>query len=278
VTESATFERVELDGGNIVLYRGDCLEILPTLEPGSVDAVVTDPPYGHNNNNGDLIHRREAALGRGEHGEARAISNDGAEANELYRDALPHLYRLLRPGSCCCCCCCGGGGPDPQFARWSLWMDEVFRFKQMVVWDKGPMGMGWHYRRSYETVLVGEKPGAACKWYGGRDIENIIRPGNFGIRKIILSESEHPCAKPVELYAHFVRLHSVRDDLVLDPFMGAGPCGMAAVRLRRRFVGIECDAKWFEIARARIQKELDARDGTGPLMKAAMLLEGGRNP
>ena len=53
--------------------------------------------------------------------------------------------------------CVLGGGPDPQFARWSLWMNEVFNFKQMVVWDNGPMGMGWHYRRSYETVLVGTK-------------------------------------------------------------------------------------------------------------------------
>lgn len=47
----------------------------------------------------------------------------------------------------------------------------------MIVWDKGPMGMGWHYRRSYETVLVAEKPGAACRWYDDTNgIENIIRP------------------------------------------------------------------------------------------------------
>jgi DNA modification methylase len=71
----------QTDDGSVRLYLGDCLEILPTLEAGSVDAVVTDPPYGHNNNNnGDLIHRWEAALGRGDHGEARAIANDGKEA------------------------------------------------------------------------------------------------------------------------------------------------------------------------------------------------------
>ena len=43
--------------GAIRLYLADCLSVLPTLEAGSVDCIVTDPPYGHNNNNGDLIHR-----------------------------------------------------------------------------------------------------------------------------------------------------------------------------------------------------------------------------
>jgi len=257
-----------LDGGRITLYHGDCLAVLPTLPAGSVHAIVTDPPYGHNNNNGDLIHQWEAALGCGEHGEARQIPNDGPEANGLFRASLPEMYRILRPGCCCCCCCCGGGGPDPQFARWSLWMDEVFAFKQMVVWDKGPMGMGWHYRRSYETVLVGEKPGTACHWFGGRDVENIIRPGAYGIRKIIPSAAEHPCAKPVELYAHFIRLHTQADDWVVDPFMGAGPCGIAAIRLNRSFIGIELDPGHFATARRRIQHELAQRDGRGPLMEA----------
>lgn len=240
--------------GRVQLYCADCLEVLPHLT--GIDAVVTDPPYGHGNNDDDLISRWEQALGRGEAGPPRPIPNDGPEANELYRKALPLIYDALSPGGCCCCCCCGGGGPDPQFARWAMWMDEVFRFKQMVVWDKGPMGMGWHYRRSYEVVLVGEKPGASCKWYGGRCVENIIRPGQYGIRKIIPSLDEHPCAKPIALYAHFIRLHTAPADMVLDPFCGHGPCGIAALRLGRRFVGIEIDPGYFEIAKRRIQWEL----------------------
>jgi len=48
----------------VTLYNGDCREILPQIESGSIDMVFTDPPYGHNNNNGDLIHNREVALGK----------------------------------------------------------------------------------------------------------------------------------------------------------------------------------------------------------------------
>ena len=184
------------------IIEGDCLDVLRSMADASVDFILTDPPYGHNNNNnGDLIHRREAALGRLPSGSdpppGRPIANDGAEANDVFRAFLPHARRLLR-SSCCCCCCCGGGGPDPQFARWSLWLDEVLSFKQMIVWDKGPMGMGWHYRRSYETVLVAQKGKGKTRWYDDTHrIENIIRPGDHGIRKIIPKADDHPTPKPV---------------------------------------------------------------------------------
>ena len=247
------------DDGSVLLYRGDCLELLPTLPSGIVDCVVTDPPYGHNNNNGDLIHNREAALGRGELGAARPIANDGVEANELFRAVLLHIRRLLQPGCCCCCCCCCGGGPDPQFARWALWMDEVFDFKQMVVWDKGPMGLGWHYRRSYETVLVAQKRGAACRWFDqSAKVENIIRPGS-GIAKIIPSTDQHPTEKPVGLAAHFIRLHAELGHLVLDPFMGSGTTGVAAVKTGRRFIGVEIDEHFFGMAVRRIQEAFDSQ-------------------
>jgi len=230
---------------------------------GSCDMVFTDPPYGHNNNNnGDLIARREAALGQeaAPEEEWRPIANDGPEANDLFRAALPHLYRLLQPG-CCCCCCCGGGGPDPQFARWSLWLDEAFApgkkasggFKQAVIWDKGPMGMGWHYRRSYEVVLVGEKPGAACRWFDETNaVENIIRPGIAP--KIIPSREQHPTEKPWQLAAHFIALHTQPGDTVLDPFCGSGSTGVACMILGRNFIGIELSPTYAAMARDRISR------------------------
>ena len=116
------------------IIQGDCLDILPTLEAKSVQMIFTDPPYGHNNNNnGDLISKREAALGRGNYvpeRDNRPIANDGVEANDLVQAAFKESARALVPGGVCCCCCCGGG-PDPQFARWSLWLDEALDFKQV---------------------------------------------------------------------------------------------------------------------------------------------------
>jgi len=240
--------------GNATLYLGDALAVLPTLD--KVEMVFTDPPYGHNNNNdGDLIHAWEKALGRlPEHGSdrPRPIANDGPEAEELFKAVLPELNRVLASKGCCCCCG-GGGGPDPMFARWSLALDEVFDFKQMIIWDKGPMGMGWHYRRSYETVLVAEKRGGS-RWFDESDkIENIIRPGQYGIKKIIPQASQHPTEKPPELAQHFIRLHTQKGETVLDPFAGSGSTGEAALRMGRRFVGIEIDEHWFTVACERIE-------------------------
>jgi len=227
------------------------------MDDNSVDFVFTDPPYGHNNNDGDLIANREKALGQKpkEEPEDRPILNDGPEATALFEAVLPELYRVLVPGGCCCCCG-GGGGPDPQFARWSMMLDKVFQFKMAVVWDKGPIGMGWHYRRSYEMVLVGQKPGAACKWYDETSkIENVIRPGYRGIRKVIPSKDQHPTEKPVQLAAHFIQLHTRPGETVLDPFAGSGSTLVAAHRLKRQWVGIELDPFWATKARERLEAE-----------------------
>jgi len=240
--------------GNCRLILGDCREVLPTIADESIDFVFTDPPYGHNNNDGgDLIERREKALGQSKKdSEARPIANDGEEANELVQWMFREINRVISPG-CCCCVCGGGGGPEPQAARWSLWLHEAIGFKQQVVWDKGPIGMGWQYRRSYETILVGEKPGAPCRWYDTTSaIENVIRPGY--VRKIIPSADDHPTPKPVGLSELFIGLHTAPGHLVLDPFMGGGSTAVAAVNLGRRFVGCEIEPRWFDLTCRRVEK------------------------
>jgi DNA modification methylase len=235
------------------VIQADSRFALLQIPDNSIDMIFIDPPYGHNNNsNNDLIHRWEVALGKGPVQEARPIQNDGEEANEIFRQVLPYLFRILKPRGVICCCS-GGGGPDPQFARWCLWLNRVFSFKQAVVWDKGPIGMGWHYRRSYEIVLVASK-GDECNWYDtSHKVENILRPGDYGIKKIIPRADDHPTAKPVELAEHFIRLHSKEGDIVLDCFAGRASTAIAAIRQKRRFIMIELNKKEAVLAERRIR-------------------------
>ena len=239
------------------IYLGSCLEIMREWPDACIDMIFTDPPYGHSNNDGtDMIGRIGLFRGKeyeaGAISEGRPIANDGAEANQLVRAFFSEAKRLLKPGSCCCCCG-GGGGPDPQFARWSLWLDEHLDFKQMVIWDKGPMGMGWHYRRSYETVLVAQKPGAACRWYDETNaVENILRAG--AVPKIIPSADQHPTEKSPRLAQHFIGLHSKPGDVVLDPFCGSGSTLDAANRMGRKWVGIELDGQFCAMANERMRR------------------------
>jgi DNA modification methylase len=239
-----------------VIYCADCLDVMKAMPDKCVDFIFTDPPYGHNNNNGDMIANWEAIYGGTKKvavEDYRPIANDGPEANELFQSCVSEYARLLaNPG---CCCCCGGGGPDPQFARWSLWLDKAIPFKMMVVWDKGPMGMGHHYRRSYETVLVASQ-GSPCKWYDNSNrIENVIRPGYMGIAKIIPSADQHPTQKPIELPKHFIQLHTLPGEIVIDPFLGSGTTAVAAKQLGRQYIGIEIEERYCKIAVDRLRQE-----------------------
>ena len=239
---------------NGVLLCGDCLEILPELEP--VDLVLTDPPYGLNYNNGDLAHKRESVFGGDKNKEiARPICNDGeTEAKVLFESFLTIVKnKLLKGGACCCCCCCGGG-PKPLFAEWTLLMDKIIGFKMAVVWDKGGLGMGLHYRRNYEFILIAQNGQPAHRWNGGNKTPNVWR-----INKIIPSSKEHPTAKPIWLMSKAILIHSNENDLVLDPFLGQAPTAIACERLNRRWIGIEISEEYCEIGKKRIERELQQK-------------------
>jgi len=111
--------RIEQLADGVTLYLGDCREILPTL--GKVDAVVTDPPYGNSNHDGDY----NAQLNRHRGIEDKPIANDDREAMRNIVDAmLTQAVRLLGKEASACCCFCGGGGPTPAFAWLAERMDR----------------------------------------------------------------------------------------------------------------------------------------------------------
>lgn len=233
------------------IHLADCFDVFREIPDGSVDLILTDPPYGCFSND-DCMSARWISKG-GTQKEKRPIIGDGPEADETARRLFHEAARVLKPG-CCCCCCCGGGGHDPILARWCLALGEVLKFKQIVVWDKGKMGVGAHYRSSYETIIVAQKKGAPCRWFDNTHmVENIIRPGDYGIKKIIPSKTQHPTVKPVALMAHFIRLHTMSGDVVLDPFMGSGTTGVACVNMDREFIGVELDPQFYEMAEKRLK-------------------------
>jgi site-specific DNA-methyltransferase (adenine-specific) len=238
------------------VYRGDCRALLRRVPTGSVHCVFTDPPYGHNQNAGDLnamLHAfRRGLFGRRVPAH-RAILNDGPEAFDLVRSAMGEVARVLALDSAVCCCCSGGGGSAPKFAAWSLMLDEApWRFFHMVVWDKGGLGLGWRYRRNYELVLVAHLRAGKCRWPWrgkGPETANVVRVKRVSVR----TRDRHPTEKPVDLVRHFLRLHTAPGDIVLDPFAGSGSTGVAALLMGRRYLGFELDPHWCRIANARLR-------------------------
>lgn len=202
--------------GDATLYLGDCREILPTLS--DVVACVTDPPYGirHSSNRGASWQKTE-------------IAND--YDTSLRDDIIEWLAG--RPGAFCG----SWKAPAPIGAR------------AAIVWDKGPAsGMGdlsLPWKPSWEIVFI-----TGAGWGGCSRGEGVLR-GSV----VVTWESKgrtHPHEKPVWLMEHFIERAPA--GTVLDPFMGSGTTGVACAKLGRRFIGIEIEPKYFDIACRRIEE------------------------
>ena len=207
------------------LYRGDCLKILPTL--GKVDAVVTDPPYGialGDNSQGGRHGRRRPAW-------EEAIVGD---TNQNVGNAVAEWCEVNNTPTCFF-----ASPRKPWAGHWS----------SLLVWDKGPaVGGGGDtercFKQSWELIQVTRNKPLNC----GRDASVLKYWVSPQLSK------EHPAAKPVDLMGYLIRQLTQTYETVLDPFMGSGTTGVACVNLGRKFIGIEIEPKYFDIACKRIEK------------------------
>ncbi len=232
--------------GDATLYLGDCLEILPTL--GKVDAVVTDPPYssGARTDAGKSV---RGAMLRGAKWQDDWFSHDNM-ATHGFLTLMRMLGRALIEQ-------CEAGARAHWFIDWRMYPNLYgalescgWTVKNLVVWDKGHFGMGANYRNQHELILYAEKGKAE---FPSHSTSNVIRcPRVEGVN--------HPTEKPVDLLWEIVKASTLQHETVLDPFMGSGTTGVACAKLGRKFIGIEIEPRYFDIACKRIRKEYDQPD------------------
>jgi len=207
-----------------VIYCGDCLEILPLIPEGSVDLVVTDPPYGIN-----LMPQR---------GKTLSIQNDKiGEASRLWFDVVPELHRLLRNNTA-----------GIVFGRWSeLWakemLDNWFNVKGCICWKKNNFGIGYYLRPQWELAWYIHKGKPPCPTNAISDVWEFDK----------IQAPIHSCQKPIKLIEQAISFCG--DGIVLDPFLGSGTTAVAAKQLGRKFIGIEIEPKYCEIAKQRLAQE-----------------------
>jgi len=116
----------------------------------------------------------------------------------------------------------------------------------MLVWDKGSAGLGMGFKPAHEIVL--EFSNGATQ-YAALDGQNVIRQ-----TRVSTSERQHNTQKPIELMGELIRVAVPIGGCVLDPFMGSGSTGVAALKLGRKFIGIEIEPRYFDIACKRISE------------------------
>lgn len=251
-----TEPRIERLSDSVTLYLGDCREILPTL-PNAIDATVTSPPY----NQLDDLNRKPSGLWADKSGglgfvnawkaNGYADSVDEPHYQATQNDLFAAIANISKPTA-------------SLFYNHQLrWRDGVllhpidwfkprgWNLRAEVIWDRAG-GMMFNARmfcrfderilwfvRSEHWVWNQECVGLGTIWH-------IARAQN----------KEHPVAFPTELPFNCINAATPPCGLVLDPFMGSGTTGVAAVSLGRKFIGIEIEPKYFDIACRRIGDEL----------------------
>lgn len=196
------------------LYLGDCRDILPTLP--KVDAVVTDPPYGI----GEAAGKNAS---RGNIAPAKDYGNDTWDNAPIGEELLEKVRLSAR-------WCVIFGGNYYALPPTSCWL----------VWDKEN----------------GENDFADCElaWTNiPRAVRRIRYMWNGMLRAHGEPRGDHPTQKPVGVMKWAISHVPAPADTILDPFMGSGTTGVAAVQMGKQFVGIEREPKYFDIARKRIE-------------------------
>ena len=225
--------------GDCTLYLGDCLEIMPTLD--NVDCVVTDPPY-------KLVAGGMTRNDMGGKFNLENYNNNGSivDCDVDWLDFMPLISRLVNIGHIYIMC-------NNRHVNNMLTTanSSGMKFHNLLVWDKvSPTPNRWYMKGCEFTGFFYKGKAKVLNDCGSKQLIKIPLP----------KDNFHPTVKPVALMEHYIENSTVRGQSALDPFMGSGTTGVACAKLGRKFIGIELDEDYFNIACDRIRKAYDQPD------------------
>jgi adenine-specific DNA-methyltransferase len=202
-------------------HLGDCTKIMPTLPSGSVDFILTDPPY--------LVNYRSR--------DGRRIAGDVDDS--WLQPAFDEMYRVLRPDRFAVSFY-GWGSVDKFMAAWRK---AGFRIVGHFVFAKHYASRTGYTEARHECAYLLAKGTPQAPECAPRDV---MPWGKYTGNRL------HPTQKPAEMLAPLISAYSQIGDTVLDPFAGSGSTLIAAKQLRRAWIGIETDETYYRNAAARV--------------------------
>ena len=218
---------------DIKLYCDDCLNIMKQIENESIDLIVTDPPY--------LIKYKTNYRKNKDHDFCSEILNDDNE--QLIIDYIKECYRILKNNTAMYMFC---NCDKVDFFKQEL-ENAGFKIKNMIIWVKNNWTAGdlkAQFGKQYEIIFLVNK-GRKC--FNGKRITDVWMFDRISGKKQL-----HQNQKPVDLLKQCILKHSDENDIIFDGFMGSGSTGVACIETGRKFIGVELDKKYFEIAKERI--------------------------
>lgn len=226
------------------VVQGDALAVLAELPNGSVDAVVTDPPYASVGDSASVMTNPDGV---------RLVPREVQFYESWAREHLAEWIRVLAPDGACWFTCDWRGAMTFDLAASKLGVRSV----QVGVWDRGGLGMGSILRRTWESFVVIPKPGFIPISTSTNDLWRYEWSPSHRL-------GVHGAEKPVVLMRKAISTVSRPDRVVLDPFTGSGTTGVACALEGRRFIGIERDVDHVETAVDRINASITGADWKNP--------------
>lgn len=233
------------------LLLGDCLEVMKEMGNNSANIVITSPPYNMN-----------LRIRNGKYC-SRQIVKEISTKYENFDDNLPmdEYLDFNRKVIAECMRIAPMVFYNVQFltgnkvALYKLIGEYAEQLKEIIIWDKvnGQPAIGEAVLNSqYEVILVFDKLHAISRKFNNGNFKRGTLSNHWSIKRGVKPVDCHGAVFPIELIEKIVLNFSREGDVVLDPFMGTGTTGVACANLNRYFVGIELDAKYFDIAGGRI--------------------------
>lgn len=222
--------------GNCTLYLADCMDVLPII--GKVSHVITDPPY-----------EKEAhSAMRRTNNSIKLNVNDIINFSAIDENTRNYIAQF------CAKNCAGWALMFCQVEAVHLWRNALENFcakyKRTMVWvkpDSSPQFNGQCPAQGYESIVSAWCGKTVSKWNGGG------RRGVFTHNCNSNRFGGHPTEKPISLMDELISLFTNSLDIVFDPFMGIGTTAIACINSGRKFIGVERDSKYFDLACKRIE-------------------------
>lgn len=234
-----------------MLYNADCIEVLKTLKPNSIDLIFADPPYFLSNGGKSIHSGKVVSVNKGDWDDKSKYDNH----LQFTKEWLQQSFRVLRYGGSIWI-----SGTVHNIFDVKNYLDEIgFKIINIVVWhkiDPPPLIYKNKLKFSYELIIWAKKDGKHTFNYQNMfDITGEEMQDVWTIPAVQMSEKKfgyHPTQKPEALLERIIKACSNVGDKVLDPFSGSGTTCYVAKKLNRKYIGIEKEKEYFNISKRRI--------------------------
>ena len=239
------------------IYNEDCLEGMKRIPDGSVDLIITDPPYEHVKGG---MKSKKYNVGTWKAESYMNTKMSDFKKEDIFNFLNVSIKKMKKVNMYIFC-------SKLQLAHYFDYINQNKKLKyDLLVWDKSSvddkysMKSSKFFTQDIEYIVRIYESGVSLKKVWNKDGTKSDSRYYMKRQKFQQPKGSHGTMKPTELIERFIKLSSIENDLVLDPFMGSGTTAIACMNTERNFIGFELDKTYYEKSLERIKNHAPQTD------------------